>query len=62
MKIVIVESELYLAQSIAAKLSEYTFETEIYSSVKDALESDGDTYLLSTSIQGQSCIPLIEAF
>ncbi len=62
MKIVIVESELYLAQSIAAKLSEYTFETEIYSSVKDALESDGDTYLLSTSIQGQSCTPLIEAF
>ncbi len=62
MKIVIVESELYLAQSIATKLTEHNFETEIYSSIKDALHSDGDTYLLSTSISGQSCMPIVKKF
>ena len=62
MKIIIVESELYLAQSIAAKLAENNFETEIYSSIKDALHSDGDTYLLSTSISGQSCMPVVKKF
>ena len=62
MKIVIIESELYLAQSIAAKLAEHNFETEIYSSTKDALHSDGDTYLLSTSISGQSCMPIVKKF
>ena len=34
MKIIIVENELYLAQSIASKLHENGYETEIYSSVK----------------------------
>jgi len=62
MKIIIVESELYLAQSIAAKLMEQNFETEIYSSIKDAMKSDGDTYLLSTSISGQSCMPIVKKF
>jgi len=62
MKIIIVESELYLAQSIAAKLTEHNFETEIYSSIKDALNSNGDTYLLSTSISGQSCMPVVKKF
>ncbi len=62
MKIVIIENELYLAQSIATKLSEYNFETEIYSSVQDAMESVANIYLLSTSIPGQSCLPLIRRF
>jgi DNA-binding NtrC family response regulator len=62
MRIVIVESELYLAQSIAAKLAEHNFETEIYSSFKDAMNSDGDAYLLSMSITGQSCLPIINKF
>lgn len=62
MKVIIVESELYLAQSIAAKLSEHNFETEIYSSIKDAMKSDGDIYLLSTSISGQSCMPIVKKF
>ncbi|WP_456431753.1 response regulator [Nitratifractor sp.] len=60
MKIVIVENELYLAQSIAAKLAEYNFEAEIYSSVKEGMERKADVYLLSTSIPGQNCLPLIE--
>ncbi len=62
MKIIIVESELYLAQSIASKLTEENFEVETYSSIKDALESTGDVYLLSTSISGQSCMPIVKKF
>ena len=62
MKIIIVENELYLAQSIASKLNEHGFETEIFSSIKEALESNGDVYLLSTSLPGQNTAPLITKF
>ena len=62
MKIVIVENELYLAQSIASKLHEAGFETEIFSSVKEALQTNGDVYLLSTNLPGQSSAPLIKKF
>lgn len=62
MKIIIVENELYLAQSIAAKLNENSFETEIFSSVKEAMKSNGDVYLLSTNLPGQDTSPLIEKF
>ena len=60
MKIIIIENELYLAQSIAGKLAEYNFETEIYSSVKDAMNKYADIYLLSTNLPGQNFMPLIE--
>ena len=62
MKIIIVENELYLAQSIASKLGQYNFETEIFSSIKDAMNSNGDIYLLSTTIPGQNSNKLIEKF
>ncbi len=62
MKIIIVENELYLAQSIASKLGENGFETEIFSSIKEAMQSNGDVYLLSTNLPGQNCSPLIEQF
>jgi DNA-binding NtrC family response regulator len=62
MKIIIVENELYLAQSISAKLNENGFETETYSSIKEALNSNGDAYLLSTSLPGQDTSPLITKF
>jgi response regulator of citrate/malate metabolism len=62
MKIIIIENELYLAQSIAAKLGENGFETEIYSSIKEAMQSSGDVYLLSTNLPGQNCSPLITQF
>jgi len=62
MKIIIVENELYLAQSIASKLSENGFTTEIFSSIKEALRSKGDVYLLSTNIPGQNTSPLITQF
>ncbi|MCF6205437.1 MAG: response regulator [Sulfurovum sp.] len=62
MKIIIVENELYLAQSIASKLAENGFETEIHSSIKDAMQSNGDVYLLSTNLPGQNVAPLIAQF
>ena len=62
MKIVIVENELYLAQSMASKLGQYNYETEIFSSVNDAMNSTGDIYLLSTTIPGQDPLKLIEKF
>jgi DNA-binding NtrC family response regulator len=62
MKIVIIENELYLAQSIATKLSKYNFEIEIFTSVKEAMNSVANIYLLSTNLPGQNCIPLIEKF
>jgi DNA-binding response OmpR family regulator len=62
MKIIIVENELYLAQSIASKLVENGFETEIFSSIKEAMHSHGDVYLLSTNLPGQNTTPLITEF
>ena len=62
MKIIIVENELYLAQSIASKLGENGFETEIFSSIKEAMKNNGDVYLLSTNLPGQNTAPLITAF
>jgi DNA-binding NtrC family response regulator len=62
MKIIIVENELYLAQSIASKLGENGFETEIFSSIKESMKSNGDIYLLSTNLPGQNTAPLITQF
>ena len=62
MKIIIVENELYLAQSIASKLNENGYETEIFSTIKEAMNSQGDVYLLSTNLPGQNTIPLIKQF
>jgi DNA-binding NtrC family response regulator len=61
-KIVIVENELYLAQSIASKLNEHGFNTETFSSIKEAMHSSADVYLLSTNLPGQVTSPLIKAF
>ncbi len=62
MKIIIVENELYLAQSISSKLQENGHETEIYSSTKEAMRKEGDVYLLSTTLPGQNPSPLIQRF
>lgn len=63
MEILIIENEVYLAQSIASKLSHFGFNCEIISSTQEALEHDkADIVLLSTSISGQNFYPLIEKF
>lgn len=61
MKILIVENEIYLAQSIASKLMEVGHFCEIATSIKDALKDEKhDAVLLSTNISGQNFYPVIE--
>jgi len=63
MKITIIENELYLAQSIASKLGQSGYETEVYSSVKEAMAtSTGDVFLLSTNLPGQNFNSLITKY
>ncbi|MBV5279615.1 MAG: response regulator [Campylobacteraceae bacterium] len=61
MKILIVENEIYLAQSIASKLMEIGHVCEITTNIKDALKDEKyDAVLLSTNISGQNFYPVIE--
>jgi CheY-like chemotaxis protein len=63
MRILIIENEIYLAQSIAAKLGELGHICDMSSSTHDALKSTPyDVVLLSTNISGQDFYPVIEAY
>ncbi len=63
MKILIIENEVYLAQSIATKLGEQGHICEMCTSTKDAIKSNNyDVVLLSTNINGQDFNPVIETF
>ncbi|QOP46083.1 response regulator [Sulfurimonas paralvinellae] len=63
MKILIIENEVYLAQSIATKLGELGHTCEMCTSTKDAIRSTNyDVVLLSTNINGQDFNPVIETF
>ena len=63
MKILIIENEIYLAQSIATKLGELGHFCEMCTSTKDAVKSNNyDVVLLSTNINGQDFHPVIETF
>lgn len=63
MKILIIENEVYLAQSIATKLGELGHTCEMCTSTKDAIGSNNyDVVLLSTNINGQDFNPVIEIF
>ena len=63
MRILIIENEIYLAQSIAAKLGELGHTCDMCSSIKDALKGvPYDVVLLSTNINGQDFYPVIEAY
>ena len=63
MKILIVENEIYLAQSISAKLNSLGHSCEIAVSVKDAIKDESfDAVLLSTNISGQNFYPIIEHY
>jgi len=63
LKILIIENEIYLAQSIATKLSEKGHICEMCTSTKDAIKgSQYDVVLLSTNINGQDFNPVIETF
>lgn len=63
MKILIIENEVYLAQSIATKLGELGHSCEMCTSTKDAIKSNNyDVVLLSTNINGQDFNPIIDTF
>jgi DNA-binding NtrC family response regulator len=63
MKILIIENEIYLAQSIAAKLSDLGHTCDLASTTKDALRNEPyDVILLSTNISGQDFYPVIDAY
>ena len=63
MRILIIENEVYLAQSIATKLSELGHICEMCTSTRDAIKSNNyDVVLLSTNINGQDFNPVIETF
>ncbi len=53
MKIIIVENELYLAQSIQNNLSEkLNSKCEIFASYDEAANTDGDVYIVNTNLKG----------
>ncbi len=63
MKILIVENEIYLAQSISTKLTELGHHCESAPTIKDAIKDEEfDAVLLSTNISGQNFYPLIEHY
>jgi response regulator of citrate/malate metabolism len=63
LKILIIENEVYLAQSIATKLGEQGHVCDMCTSTRDAIKSkDYDVVLLSTNINGQDFNPVIETF
>ncbi len=63
MKILIIENEVYLAQSIATKLGELGHVCEMCTSTRDAIKSNNyDVVLLSTNINGQDFNPVIDTF
>lgn len=63
MKILIIENEIYLAQSIATKLGDLGHLCEISASISDTIEHKSyDVVLLSTNINGQDFNKIIEIF
>jgi len=63
LKILIIENEVYLAQSIATKLGDLGHVCEMCTSTRDAIKSNNcDVVLLSTNINGQDFNPVIETF
>ncbi|MEA2111040.1 MAG: hypothetical protein U9P71_03220 [Campylobacterota bacterium] len=63
MRILIIENEIYLAQSIASKLSELGHLCDMSSSAKGINEDvPYDVVLLSTSISGQDFYPIIDSY
>lgn len=63
MLVLIVENEIYLAQSISAKLSEIGYQCDIAATTNEALNDKRyDVVLLSTNVAGQDFYPVIERY
>lgn len=63
MKTLIVENEIYLAQSIATKMGDFGCKCDIATTVKDAIKNENyDVVLLSTSMSGQNFMSVVEHY
>jgi DNA-binding response OmpR family regulator len=63
MKILIVENEFYLAQSIQAKLTQLGHECESATTINDAIKDEKfNAVLLSTNVDGQNFYPVVEHY
>ncbi len=64
MKVLIIENEIYLAQSISSRLTEVGYNCKIVATIKESLEEKDDygVILLSTNISGQNFYPAIEKY
>ncbi len=63
MKILIVENEIYLAQSISAKLTELGHICDSAPTIKGAIKDEEfDAILLSTNMSGQNFYPVIDHY
>ncbi len=63
MKILVVENEIYLAQSIVTRLTQMGHVCESATTVKDAMKDETfDAVLLSTNVSGQNFYPVIEKY
>jgi len=63
LRILIIENEVYLAQSIATKLTELGHTCETCTSARDALKNNNfHVVLLSTSLNSHDLTPIIEHF
>jgi DNA-binding response OmpR family regulator len=63
MKVLIIENEIYLAQSVSTKLLEFGYSCDISTSSKDIDESiEYDIVLLSTNILDKKFYPIIERY
>ncbi|QQF52928.1 response regulator [Campylobacter fetus subsp. venerealis] len=61
MKVLIIENEIYLAQSISSKLADFGYSCEIASCTTDALKDNKfDVVLLSTGLIGQDFYQVIK--
>ncbi|WP_456323903.1 response regulator [Hydrogenimonas sp.] len=64
MNILIIENEIYLAQSIAQKLGDLGHECDIFATVSDALDQKThyEAVLLSTNLSDQDIYPVIKRY
>jgi len=63
LRILIIENEVYLAQSIATKLTELGHLCETCTSARDAVKNKNfEVVLLSTSLNSHDLTPIVEAF
>ena len=63
MNVLIIENEIYLAQSISSKLSKIGYTCKIVATIKEALdEGYYDIVLLATNISGQNFYPAIKKY